>query len=292
MSGEIVVGGRLLVCGALYGAEVMAPTEDPASTERTPPIILRPDAGHTVDREVELEELESSVAAGAIVQIVGEHGVGRTTLLRHLAHGASTDDSPDGVIYVAGRGLRLEDLLGALYDAVVVSSGRTHATPGEVSRALGNKRLLVIIDDLELAPSEADELAGMLPSSALVVATRPGLAVRDAKVIPLGGLPIDASTSLLAEAFGQEPGESERETAMAIASAVGGNPSRLLQAAALCDFSWPRLAELADQISASGPSVLVQTALGSLSEVEQRVLAAVALPDGAPVHGRHLQSLS
>ena len=54
VSGEIVVGGRQLVFGALHGAEVSDPTEEPASTERTPPIILRPDAARTVDREVEL----------------------------------------------------------------------------------------------------------------------------------------------------------------------------------------------------------------------------------------------
>ena len=292
VSGEVAVGGRLLVFGSLHGAEVMELADPPASTERTPPILLRPDPVRLLDREVELSELESSIAAGSVLQIVGEAGVGKTTLLRHLAHGASTDASPDGVVYLGARGLRLADLAQLLFNAVVVSSGRTKATPSEVRHAVGNKRLLVIVDDLELSPAEADDLVELLPASALVVASKPGVAVRDAKVVPIGGLPADASGEILARYIGHELGEGERENAAAISSAVAGNPSRLLQAGAIADWRWARIAELAAEVSSSGMGVLSREALATLTESEQRVLAAVALPDAMPIHSRHIVPLS
>ena len=270
LTGEVAVGGRSLVFGSLHGAEVMELTEPPASAARTPPILLRPDPVWLLDREVELAELESSIATGSITQIVGEAGVGKTTLLRHLAHAVPTDASPDGVVYLSARGLRLLDLAQLLFDAVIVSTGRTKATPSEIARALASQRLLVIVDDLELSPAEIDELLGLLPSSALVVASSPGVAVRDARVIPIAGLPAEASGELLARHSGHELEEGERRDAAALSSAVAGNPSQQLQAGALADWRWPRIAELAAEVSSSGVGLLSRRALETLSEPEQR----------------------
>ena len=288
--GEVAVGSLVLVFGALHGAEVAALPAPVAVSLRTPPVVHRPDPVRMLDREVEFAEIQSSLAPGVVLHVVGEAGVGKTALLRHLAHSPSTDQSPDGVVYIGCRGLAGSDIAQAIYDAVAVPQTRAKATADEIADALGSVRLLVVLDDLELVASEAEELIGLLQGSATVISSRPGVSISGAKVIPLGGLPAEASTALLTERIGLEP--SGADTAGAIAAAVGGNPQRLLQAGALAGWSWAQLGQLAEQLGSSTDTTLAGLALAQLNEVEQRLVAALALPGTPSIASSHVASLA
>lgn len=290
--GEIAVGERVLVFGALHGADVADLPSPVGVSLRTPPVVQRPDPVRLLDREVEFAEIQSSIAPGVVVHVVGEGGVGKTALLRHLAHSPSTDQSPDGVVYVACRGLAATDVVQAIYDAVAVPQARAKATPEEIADVLGSLRLLVVLDDLELASSEADELVGYLESSATVAATRPGISIPGAKVVPLGGLPAEAAAALLTELIGHEPTESDAEAATSIAAAVAGNPQRLIQAGALAGWSWPQLGELAQQLGSSTDATLAGLALAGLNDVEQRLVGALALPGNPSIGASHVDALA
>ena len=290
--GEIAVGTTVLVFGALHGADV---AELPAPVDislRTPPVVQRPDPVRLLDREVEFAEIQSSVAPGVVVHVVGEAGMGKTALLRHLAHSPSTDQSPDGVVYVSCRGLAASDVTQAIYDAVAIPQTRAKATNGEIADALSAFRLLVVLDELELASSEAEELVALLQNSATVAASRPGISIPGAKVVPLGGLPAEAAIALLAQLIGHEPSGDDAEAASAIAAAVGGNPQRLVQAGALAGWSWAQLGELAGQLGSAAGTTLAGMALAGLNEIEQRLVAALALPDNPSIAAGHVDALS
>ncbi len=290
--GEVAVGSRVLVFGALYGAAV---AELPAPVEvsmRRPPIVQRPDPVRLLDREVEFAEMQSSVAPGAVLHLVGEGGVGKTALLRHLAHSPSTDQCPDGVIYISARGLAVTDVLQAIYEAVALPASRAKGAADEIADALSSLRLLVILDDVEIASSEAEELVAVLQASATVASSRTGISIPGAKVVPLGGLPAEASSALLTELIGHEPSGTDAEAAAAIAAAVGGNPQRLVQAGSLAGWNWPQLGELAQQLGSSADTTLARLALAGLNETEQRLVAALALPGNPSVGAEHLGDMA
>lgn len=290
--GEIAVSPRVLAFGALHGADL---TELPTPVDfslRTPPIVHRPDPVRLLDREVEFAEIQGSMAPGVVLHVVGEGGVGKTALLRHLAHSPSTDQSPDGVVYIGCRGLAVGDVLQAIFDAVAIPQAPSKALPEDIADALAALRLLVVLDDVELASSEAEELVAVLESSATVAASRPGIAIPGAKVVPLGGLPSEASSALLTEMIGQEPSGSDAEAASAIAAAVGGNPQRLVQAGALAGWSWPQLGELAQQLGTNLDQTLAGLALAGLNEIEQRLIAALALPGNPSIGSGHVEALA
>ncbi len=290
--GEIAVGERVLVFGALYGAAV---GELPGPVEvaiRATPVVQRPDPVRLLDREVEFAEMQSSIVPGVVLHLVGEGGVGKSALLRHLAHSPSTDQCPDGVVYVSASGLAVSDVLQALYDAVAVPATRSKATSDEIVRALASLRLLVILDDLELASSEAEELIFALQGSATVAASRPGISIPGAKVVPLGGLPGETAVALLTELIGHEPSGTDAEAAASIAAAVGGNPQRLVQAGALAGWSWPQLGELAQQLGSSADTTLARLALAGLNETEQRLIAALGLPGNPSIGSEHLGAMA
>lgn len=290
--GEVAVGSRVLIFGALYGASVADLPAPVDVSMRRPPIVQRPDPVRLLDREVEFAEMQSSVAPGVLLHLIGEGGVGKTALLRHLAHSPSTDQCPDGVVYVSARGLAVSDVLQTIYDAVATPASRSKATADQIFEALSSLRLLVLLDDLELASSEAEELVAALETSATVVSSRPGISIPGAKVVPLGGLPVEASSALLTELIGHEPSDVDAESAAAIAAGVGGNPQRLIQAGSLAGWSWPQLGELAQQLGSSAETTLARLALAGLNEVEQRLVAALALPGNPSIGVEHLAAIA
>jgi hypothetical protein len=149
----------------------------------------------------------------------------------------------------------------------------------------------VIVDDLELDPEDAAAVLELLPEAATVVATTPGVPIRGAKVVPVGGLPEDAACAYVARLLGQDLDERGAAGVAAVAGAVGGYPLRLRQALALARGSPVGLTAIAESLAGEDDRALARQALGALSEPEQRVVASVALPHRAPVHARHLSAL-
>ncbi len=241
---QLAVGAHLLTLGTPDGSEVVPlPVASRPIPERIRPAADAEDSP-PLGRAAEITEIRGMLRRGTSVRVGGPAGIGRSTLLRHLAAGDSVG-APDGVVVLDGRRRGLDDLLQQFHDACF--TGEPHR-PGRDTLAglLVDVAALVVVDDLDISPTEIDELLRIAPECVFLVASRPSPrnpdgSVADAIVradspfheITLGGLPQDAAFALLARAAGRELDDEELAWAAALWFEVDGHPGRFVQAGAL-----------------------------------------------------------
>ncbi|MCY7285400.1 MAG: ATP-binding protein [Cyanobacteria bacterium CAN_BIN43] len=82
---------------------ILPPEQAPRITARQTPIRLRPPVfSNLLGREVEVEQSVAALKALQTVELYGAAGVGKSVLLRHLAHHPISESLklfPDGVVY-------------------------------------------------------------------------------------------------------------------------------------------------------------------------------------------------
>src|SRR3712207_6607416 len=100
VSGQVAVGIGNVQVGSVHGGVVNIATQGTVS-ERPRPISVRPRPPAAVFGRTEVvAELLSAIADREPATLVGEPGMGKTTLLRALAH-AEGGAGEDGVAYVS-----------------------------------------------------------------------------------------------------------------------------------------------------------------------------------------------
>ncbi|WP_204046941.1 AfsR/SARP family transcriptional regulator [Microbispora siamensis] len=170
-----------------------------------------------------------------VVVIVGNGGVGKTTVALEVAHLVTTD-YPDGQLFAnlggAGpRPARPHDVLGRFLRALGVSGP---ATPSDIEersvlfRSLtARKRLLIVLDDA----SDAQQIAPLLPGSAgcaVIVSSRAGASqFHGATLIPLQPFEPDDARALLAQNAGTDRMAAEPKAVDEIIQACLGLPLAL-----------------------------------------------------------------
>jgi len=120
VTGQLVAGNYNLVIGSIHGDQVtiIGPGQQPLTRPRQTPVFLRPRPfPGLLDRVEDMRTIASAAESALPVQVYGLSGIGKTSLLRHLAHRQVEDIFPDGVLYfVVGR-QAIEDLLQSFYEA-------------------------------------------------------------------------------------------------------------------------------------------------------------------------------
>jgi hypothetical protein len=199
------------------------------------------------------------------VQVYGKDGIGKTTLLRQLAHDLAADGKQ--VVYLNGRGREQDDILQDLFEACYDSSGYAPSRM-RMRGLLAPVSATVLIDDLECPVSQLRESFGPSPGIALVVTTT---ALQDAasRAIELDGLNQAAASDLLARTLGRQLRDDERPVAAALWEATHGVPAELIRAAAAATHDGSLTS-----LPASGP--LAPLLYSRLSDSEQSVLAVFA----------------
>ncbi len=295
ISGQVAVGIGNLQIGSMHGGVVyqVAPAQRVRPRPRPTPISLRPPPfPGLLDRTSEIDTAAAALGAGLPVEFHGPGGIGKTVLLRHLAHRSPSVLPPDGVVYLSAR-QPLADLLQSLYEAFYVSDVPFKPTETQIRHALQERRALVILDDLELARDEVGALMGAAPGCVFLLASAARRLWGEGRAVALHGLPPDDGLALVERELGRPLSPQERSVAQALCATLEGHPLRLLQAAALVREERLTLAEVAGRMQAPAPAeALTAQTLGSLSEPERRVVAALAALGGAPVHTEHVAALA
>jgi hypothetical protein len=132
---QAVFADYVVEIGSIYGGLLsIAPpgqrVRDRARPRPEPPRILpRPIPGF-VDREEEQHLLGSALANGQPVNLYGPDGIGKTSLVRQVMHDLAPAAFPDGMVYLAARGLTYVDLLQNLFASRKAMPAGTWPTNG------------------------------------------------------------------------------------------------------------------------------------------------------------------
>jgi len=256
--------------------------ERPVPRLRALPLAHRPPVpGELFGRDAEL-----AVAAGAApqspVQVYGPVGIGKTALLKAVANGRL--DAPEGVVFETARRRDLDEILSCLYSACWECEVPFVPTPALVGGFLADRDAVVVLDDCGLDRDDLDVLIDTIPRCRLVIGSQQRSLWSRGRAEPLRGLELAAGVRLLERKLGQVFIDRDRAAAEGLVRALEGNPQRLVEAAALIGSGEAPLSAMA--------RALEQIDTQSLTAAQKRILALLALLDGAALSSTHVSAIT
>src|SRR5579859_3573107 len=223
-----VTADRVVVASHV-GTIVMA-AETRAPQPRPTPLRALPKAyPPLLDRTVETRQAADALENGVSVQFFGEPGLGKSMLLRHLAHHPVRDVFPDGAVSLPARRAPLPDLLQAFYDVFFDRDPAYKPTDAHIAQALQDKQALVLVDDVQLAREEIQLLLDAAPSCAFVLCSADRVLWGEGKALALRGLPLDDALALIEREAGDALSEDEKAAGQLLWQVAGGHPFKILQ---------------------------------------------------------------
>ncbi len=289
---QVAVGRYILQIGDPCGAVIReAPRAERAHVRPRPtPILLRPRLiRDLVDRRMDLATALSALDAGLLVEASGEPGIGKTAVLRLLAHDPRAASFVDGIVYLSARHQSSLDLQQLLFEAFYESDAFCKPTEGEIRRGLQDKQALILLDDVHLAQDELEQVLDIAPRAAFVVATRERRLWREAQR-PRPERPARRGCGVAAgardRAFARRDGAIVRS---GLCAAIGGRPLRILQAAAVIREQGISLDEMG---SASSRRARSRILMASIDEKQRRALLALAALPGVPLRALHVSAIA
>jgi predicted ATPase len=196
-------------------------------------------------RQRELGEVAALLATGAsrVLTLTGPAGAGKTRLALQAA-GEAADAYPDGIFWVPLAALRDPTLV------LEVAAQALDARDGLRDR-IGDRRLLLILDNFEHLIDAADELAGLLadcPNVRLLVTSRELLRIPGEQAYPVPPLePQDATELFTARAQAVDPGFQPDAAVHELCTRLDNLPLALELAAARIQVLTPE--QLLDRLS-------------------------------------------
>jgi hypothetical protein len=292
IAGQIAVGRYVLQIGEPHGAAVReaSRTERAHLRPRSTPVLLRPRLIRGLcGRQIELNAALSAFDAGLPVEASGEPGIGKTALLRHLAHHPRAGSFVDGIVYVQARHYTSADLLQVLFEAFYESDELCKPTDAEIRRGLQDRQALILLDDVHLPQHELEQVLDIAPRSAFAVATRERSLWGEVRSVVLKGLPAEDAVLLLERELERPLDVTERTPAASLCAALGGQPLRVRQAAAIARERGLSLEFCARSITlANLPSEL----MASIDEKQRRALLALTALPGVPLRVQHIAGIA
>ena len=166
--GQLVVGSYNVVVNATQGSSVTVRAGGPPSAQRRPHLRsarLRPGL-EPLGRDRELAQLTWWLDQGVPVQVCGDSGIGKTTLLRHLVFRRTRTTE---VLYLSAAGLAVDDVLQDVFEACYESDGYKPEA-GELRRLMTSVQVLIVLDDFEGSVDDVGVLLDVLPACDLLFA--------------------------------------------------------------------------------------------------------------------------
>jgi hypothetical protein len=282
--GQVAVGGRVFQIDAAQGSYVVINAESDVEVVRREPPVLRPPPAFPglVARAAELRRIRTALDSGLSVEVHGPGGIGKTALLRAASNNPVGDSTPDGVVAIPAR-LGTSDTLSYVFDCCYVGSRRVVPRREELTTALRDLRLLVVLDDTSLTRDDISALREALPSSLLLLAGIEQRVFDRVEGVALGGLSVGEGVELIESALGRELSPRERDVGLRVSEVLHGSPLELVRFASLVRADDGDLVSVARGFGVDAqPQDLLVAVRRSVSVEEESVLAALAAFD-APV---------
>jgi hypothetical protein len=286
---SIVVGGLVYEASGTGSRLRRARDPSPPQTRTAPAARLPLPFTELVDRESELELLRAPPPR--VIELNARPGFGKTSILRFLAGQPQPELYPDGVVYLGPDSLQgPADLTEGLAAALVAGDPTWRPDDPELWRLLEGQRALLLLDEPPLTPEEVQALGARVPLCTVIVASSE-FSGDSSRLLELTGLPTEAAVRLLELRLGRSTTGAERDAAVRICGAFAGHPLALVQTAGLAREG-AALSELAAELGSTPHERLSELLVASLSDREERVLAALATFDGASLSAERLSELA
>jgi NB-ARC domain-containing protein len=292
ITGQVAVGRFVLQVGDASGAVVREASRSERAHlhPRPTPILVRPRLiRRLLDRRMEVAAALSALDAGLPIELSGEAGIGKTAILRHLAHHPRATSFVDGIVYVRARHQPLPDLLQLIFEAFYESDEISKPVDAEIRRGLREKQALILLDDVHLTQNELEQVLDIAPQSAFAVATRERCLWGEVRSLALKGLSFEDAVLLLERELERSLDGTERSAAASLCAALGGHPVRVLQAAALIRDHGIPVEECARSIT---PATLMAELMASIDEKQRRALLTLTALPGVPLTAQHVSGIA
>jgi nucleoside-triphosphatase THEP1 len=295
-SGQIAVGAHVLRIGSVHGGivDVAATRQQPQPRARPVPIQLRPRPFPAIlDRIEETAAAIRALESLQSVELFGEIGIGKTVVLRHLAHTINSKLFQDGIIYREVRGVPPEDILQLLWGDFFECDVPFRPTDSQLRHDLQTKNALVILDAAELTRTEAERVMNVAAGCTFLLGSADRhLWGSEAHATQLAGLPPKDVRALIERELNRPLTADEALTVEPITVAFKGNPLRILQEVAMARSNDRSLASVAQDLRSDGSSEKFAAYVAApLSSAQRRILSALAIFSGAPVQATTLSEL-
>jgi nucleoside-triphosphatase THEP1 len=246
-----------------------------------------------------LDRTEESAAAiralenGQSVELFGQPGIGKTVLLRHVAYMIDSKLFRDGIIYREIRGDPPEDVVQGLWGDFFECDLPFKPTDSQLRSDLQSKQALIILDGAELSRAEVEQIMNVAAACTFLLGSpERHFWGSEAYAVHLAGLPAKDASTLVERELGRPLAGDEASAVEAITNALKGNPLRLLQEVATARLDDRSLTSIAQDLpSDAPPEKLVASTTASLSNVQRRILSALAIFSGAAVPATTLSEL-
>jgi ABC-type dipeptide/oligopeptide/nickel transport system, ATPase component len=246
-----------------------------------------------------LNRTEESAAAtralecGQSVELFGESGIGKTVLLRHLAHKIDSTNFREGVIYREIHDDPPSDALQMLWGDFFECDNPFKPTDSQLRSDLQSKQALIIFDAVELSRVEVEQVMNVAATCTFLLGSpERHLWGDDAHATHLGGLPAKDAKTLVERELGRALTQDEASAVETVTIALKGNPLLVLQEVAMAQLNNRLLTSIAQDLqSRVSPEKLTARITAPLSDVQCRMLSALAIFSGASVRATTLGEL-
>ncbi|MBV9450779.1 MAG: hypothetical protein JO345_33305 [Streptosporangiaceae bacterium] len=289
ITGAVVVGDHSLAITAGEGSlvTVLPPGQVPRPVRRKK-IDSRPRQRHEpiVGRADILGKLSAAVRAGRPVQLHGQSGVGKSTILRHAA--AALPSGQDGVVFLSAMNAEIRDVAQQLFEACYETAGYA-PTGAELRHLMTGIRITAYIDNANFSGEQLREFMDMAPNATFAFASREPTLRGQGTVLEVAGLDLSEGLYLLAQEVQRPLTETGRAAAIHLWEQAQGSPLLLVQAAGLArsgpsgEAVLPRPSTVAE---------ITQLLLETVDEVGQAILRLLASLDGAEIAAAHIGALT
>jgi hypothetical protein len=252
--------------------------------------VLPRQAPALIGRDAEVALALDTVAAGEPLQLHAAAGLGKTSILRRVAH-TPVAGCPDGVVYHGAARRSLDDLLQILFDLLFETDVPTKRMPGQLATDLAGWEVLFLLDDLALAEDELEALLDMVPASVFVVAS-PRRTLWNGEAIGLQGLAERDALALYEQRLRRPLSDDERVRCSQRSRELGGQPLQLVKDAEQLRTQAPASPPPPGPAQPSAADRLTAQMAADLPQGDRDLLALASVLGGVPLNLERLAEIT
>ena len=298
IQGQVISGEKnyLVQVGGQHGVVI-----DPAPAGLQPLVEARLVSGRPqlasfpdlLDRQAEVNAALDSIRLTLPVEFSGQDGLGKTSLLQHLAHHPGLPAFPDGVVFHSVYKRPAGDVLQLLYDDFYTSPTNFKPSDAQIAHALQVKQAVIMLDEVGLERQEVERLLNHAPNCSFVLSSTERQLWQRGRAMNLTGLPLKDGVALMERELGRPVTPIEKPEVENICKTLAGNPLYLQRVAIRVSQCNELFSDINRQLKPPMPAIgHSRSILISLSRPERRVLAPLAVLGTVPIRVEDLAAVT